>query len=72
MTHPVVSVVPWVFAFSTRAEQSIVVDLTECTGKILVSTSGEHDGETTGPRISFDANEGFVVALAANASPPSI
>jgi hypothetical protein len=28
-----------------------------------VSTSGEHDGETTGPRISLDANEGFVVAL---------
>jgi predicted DCC family thiol-disulfide oxidoreductase YuxK len=26
MTDPVVSVVPWVFAFSTQAEQSIVVD----------------------------------------------
>jgi alpha-glucosidase len=47
----------------------VSVGSTECTGRILVSTSGEHDGDTTGPSISLDANEGVVVELAANASP---
>lgn len=48
----------------------VSVGSAECTGKVLVSTSGEHDGETTGSSIRLDANEGFVVELAANTSLP--
>ena len=48
----------------------VSVGSNECTGRVLVSTSGEHDGKTTGSSIRLDANEGFVVELAANTSPP--
>ncbi len=48
----------------------VSVGSTECTGKVLVSTSGEQDGETTGSSVRLDANEGFVVELAANTSLP--
>ena len=36
----------------------------ELAGKILVSTSGKHEGETIGPSIRLEANEGLVIALA--------
>ena len=48
---------------------TVSAGLTECTGRILVSTSGEHEGETTDSRIRLDANEGFVVELAMLHSP---
>jgi alpha-glucosidase len=43
---------------------------TECTGRILVSTSGEYEGKATDSCIRLDANEGFVIELATNASLP--
>jgi alpha-glucosidase len=50
-------------ALNLGATPAAVPGSIECTGRILVSTSGAHEGKITGSSISLAGNEGLVVEL---------